>query len=59
MKILDEDFGANVVMTVRFERSQVEIFRGALQERTQGQIRPDDAGRTRERYFSVVGQEGK
>lgn len=36
-EILDEDFGANVLMTVRFERTQVEIFREALLERTQGQ----------------------
>jgi len=35
-EILDEDFGSNVLMTVRFERSQVEIFRAALKERTQG-----------------------
>lgn len=37
-EILDEEFGANVVMTVRFERPQVEAFRAALKDRSQGQI---------------------
>ena len=37
-EIQDEDFSANVVMTVRFERPQVEPFREALLERSQGQI---------------------
>ncbi len=36
-EILDEEFGVNVLMTVRFERAQVETFRAALLERTQGQ----------------------
>lgn len=36
-EILDEDFGANVTISVRFERAQVEEFRSALLERTQGQ----------------------
>jgi uncharacterized YigZ family protein len=37
-EILDEDFGANVLMTVRFERSQLAAFRTALFERSQGTI---------------------
>jgi uncharacterized YigZ family protein len=37
-EILDEDFGANVLMTVRFERSQLAAFREALFERSQGTI---------------------
>ena len=37
-EILDEEFGANVVMTVRFERPQVGAFRAALKDRSQGQI---------------------
>jgi uncharacterized YigZ family protein len=36
-EILDEEFGVNVLMTIRFERAQVEAFRAALLERTQGQ----------------------
>ncbi|HET59414.1 MAG TPA: DUF1949 domain-containing protein, partial [Chloroflexi bacterium] len=37
-EILDEDFGANVLMTVRFERGQLALFRAALFERSQGII---------------------
>jgi uncharacterized YigZ family protein len=37
-EILDEDFGANVLMTVRFERAQLPVFREALFERSQGTI---------------------
>jgi uncharacterized YigZ family protein len=37
-EILDEDFGANVLMTVRFERRQLAVFREALFERSQGTI---------------------
>jgi uncharacterized YigZ family protein len=37
-EILDEDFGATVLMTVRFERGQLAMFRAALFERSQGTI---------------------
>ncbi|MCD6474782.1 MAG: YigZ family protein [Anaerolineaceae bacterium] len=54
-QIIDQDFGANVMLVVKFERAKAEPFVKALYERTQGKVGTETMDENDEEIWPLKG----